>query len=76
MEPTGHKSSGALIGSIIIILILIIGGVYLLKNKVADKANSDAIAPENTAPTSDELSDIEADLDLNADTDSLDSGLE
>lgn len=80
MEPTQHKSNGALIGSIIIILILIIGGVYLLKNKVVEQNENnntpDTIVPENTTPTSDNLSDIEADLNLNADVESLDSGLE
>lgn len=36
MEPT-NKSNGALVGSIIIVIILIIGGIYLYMTKIEDK---------------------------------------
>lgn len=34
MEPQEKKSHGALIGSIIIIIILVIGGVYVWQSKI------------------------------------------
>lgn len=34
MEPTEKKSHGALIGSIIVIIIIIIGGIYVWQSKV------------------------------------------
>lgn len=36
MEPE-KKSNGALVGSIIIIVILIIGGIYLWQNSIKEK---------------------------------------
>ena len=49
MEPE-KKSNGALIGSIIIIIILIIGGIYIWQSKVKSafgtkKVQSEAITP-------------------------------
>lgn len=64
MEPE-KKSSGALIGSIIIILILIIGGVYLWKTNLK----------QNTMPTdSDGTANLEADLN-SIELESLDEGI-
>ena len=80
-------AKGSLIGSIIVVVILIIGAIYLYVGRQAPEA---PIAPEvpateemgtTTAPeaplgTSDELNDLEADLnltdfsDLDADLDS------
>lgn len=57
MEPN-NKSNGALVGSIIIVLILIIGGVYLYTTKI-DKT-PEAQEVENTDT---EASVINADLD-------------
>ncbi|MBP9715432.1 MAG: hypothetical protein KBD52_03030 [Candidatus Pacebacteria bacterium] len=80
MEPTQNKTNGALIGSIIIIAILIIGGIYLLKTKALEREkNSNVFESSTSAPntiTSDSIEDIEADLNLNADMESLDAGLE
>ena len=53
MEP--QKSNGALIGSIIIIIILVLGGIYLLKNNMKE-----APAPEQES--SDMYSEIETEL--------------
>jgi Ca2+/Na+ antiporter len=80
MEPTQNKTNGALIGSIIIITILIIGGIYLLKTKALEREENTNVFESSTSientTTSDSIEDIEADLNLNADMDSLDAGLE
>ncbi len=67
MEPE-TKSNGALLGSIIIVIILVIGGVYLWKVNLEKRMEL-----ENTAPASDATS-LEADLN-STDLDSLDSGI-
>ncbi|MCM2338886.1 MAG: hypothetical protein NDI62_00290 [Burkholderiales bacterium] len=46
MEPN-KKSNGALIGSIIIILILVIGGIYIWQSKTAKEAEMKKIQEEN-----------------------------
>lgn len=61
-----EKSNGALIGSVVIILILIVGGVYLWKTSVREKA-----VPEGG---SDSAASIEANLN-SMDMDNLDSGI-
>lgn len=80
MEPTQNKTHGALIGSVIIIVILIIGGIYLLKTKTLQQEEDSSVFESSTsAPNtinSDSVEDIEADLNMNADIDSLDAGLE
>ncbi len=58
--------AGALIGSIIVIVILIIGTIYLWNIKISPRAQ-DSIENENKSPRtalnqSDELSNIEIDL--------------
>ena len=52
MEP--QKSNGALIGSIIIIIILVLGGIYLLKNNMKE-----APAPEQEIETELNTMDLE-----------------
>ncbi|MDQ5954505.1 MAG: hypothetical protein QG583_433 [Patescibacteria group bacterium] len=80
MEPTQNKTHGALIGSIIIIVILIIGGIYLLKTKALEREENTNVFESSTSventTTNDSIEDIEADLNLNADIESLDAGLE
>ena len=80
MEPTQNKTHGALIGSIIIIVILIIGGIYLLKTKALKQEENTNVSESSTSfentTSSDSIEDIEADLNMNADMDSLDAGLE
>ena len=63
------KGSGALVGSIIIVIIIIIAGIYMLKNTKLQNnieeinTQTDSVVNElNTQGTSDELSDIEGDL--------------
>ncbi|OGI90794.1 hypothetical protein A2911_01850 [Candidatus Nomurabacteria bacterium RIFCSPLOWO2_01_FULL_40_15] len=59
MEPE-KKSNGALMGSVIIVIILIIGGIYLWKNSTRE------VAPEATpgdSATTPDTASIEADLD-------------
>jgi uncharacterized protein YpmB len=71
------KSNGALLGSVVIIVILVIAGIYLFK-----KASVSPVAPATTADVSDILAPtdmtsptkIEGDLD-NIDLDSLDADL-
>lgn len=74
MEPE-NKTNGALIGSVIIVIILIIGGVYLFKksavNQTSVEINNDTkeiLAPEDTSSST----EIEAELN-NIELDSLDS---
>lgn len=69
MEPT-QKSNGALIGSIIIILILIIGGIYLYTTKVSKAPEAPQIESVDT-----EASVINADLDT-FDTENIDNSAE
>lgn len=82
MEPNNQttivqtKSNGALVGSIIIIVILIIGGIYLWQNSLKEKAlPQDQTMPEEMKDfesSVDSTSSIEAELD-SIDLDSIDS---
>lgn len=69
MEPE-KKSNGALIGSVVIIIILIIGGIYVwMSNKnTADITDADVLT--ESAPTDDsaELDTLEQEIDV-TDTD-------
>lgn len=79
-----QKTNGALVGSIIIVVILIIGGIYLVRQKM----QNDRIAAENAQilqeqqqanadklSNSDDMSDIETDLNANSDMNGLDKDL-
>lgn len=82
MEPIEHveqqvdkidkKSTGALVGSVIIILILVVGGIYIWQSKVKD-AMQEKYEVENLAPEDEEgLDALESDvndLDTSADLD-------
>ena len=76
MEPNQiqKKSNGALVGSVIIIIILIVGGIYLWRNSI--KQN---IVPGNPNVTSTSGNPSEAtnlDANINSiDLDSLDNGI-
>lgn len=74
MEPTKSKSNGAVWGSIIIIVILIAGGIYIWsmhKSKTAQPA----AAPENTSSLNANSAD-QIDAEMNStDMDNLDQGL-
>jgi len=82
IETPKKKSNGALVGSIIIILILIIGGIYLASTKVKeakDQANineAQTTLPADNLSASDNLADIQTDLNNNADINALDQGLQ
>lgn len=74
------KSNGALIGSIIVIIILVVGGIYVFKMNIQkakdiQKAN-EQINTANVLSSSDETVDIEADLNNNANMDVLDTNLQ
>lgn len=74
------KSNGALIGSIIVIIILVVGGIYVFKMNIqkakdTQKAN-EQINTANVLSSSDETAAIEADLNNNADMDALDTNLQ
>jgi type II secretory pathway pseudopilin PulG len=74
------KSNGALIGSIIVIIILVVGGIYVFKMNIQkakdiQKAN-EQINTANVLSSSDETVDIEADLNNNANMDALDTNLQ
>ena len=72
MEPE-KKSHGALIGSIIIIVILIIGGIYVWQSRIKEIELQKQLQIEATnSLTSDELNKLELDLkstDTNIDVD-------
>lgn len=74
MEPE-NKTNGALIGSIIIVIILIVGGVYLFKKNTPTPATTEteSDAADILAPT-DASSSTEIESELNGvDLDNLDS---
>ncbi|MFA5838794.1 MAG: hypothetical protein WC849_02555 [Candidatus Paceibacterota bacterium] len=77
IEPPKTKSTGAIVGSIIIIVILVIGGLYLWGKQITKVENQQATTPEQilsepdqaldslkNQSTSDEIKSIE--IDLNA----------
>ena len=49
MEPVEKKSNGALIGSIIVIIILLVGGIYIWQTKIKNIP----IKTQNVLPVSD-----------------------
>lgn len=60
---TEKKSNGALLGSIVIIIILIIGGIYIWQSKVKDVLEKKEAAKENIVPMeANELNALEQDL--------------
>lgn len=84
MEPTQttapmmpKKSNSGLIVSVIIVLAIILVGLFLLKGKAPMEESVDIDDTQaNSLTASDEVSDIEADLDMNADIDSIDKDLQ
>lgn len=86
MEPTAQKSNGALIGSIIVIIIIILGGIFLFKQNSGDEAMMEkdgAMMEESDATTEGgdsmmeeggEVQGVEDELN-SMDVESLDSGL-
>jgi len=71
-EPQKKSSVGPIIGIVLVILIIVLGGLYFWGKRLAD--NGDTLPPLEEEPlsTSDEVSDIEADLDA-TDLESLDA---
>ena len=76
MEPE-KKSNGALIGSIVIIIILIIGGIYIWQSKVKNALEQKKVQSENVIPADTiELNTLEKDLNgldtnINVDVNSI-----
>lgn len=68
---TEKKSNGALVGSIIVIIILIIGGIYFWTTKVEDKVLPDSENTEVNQETEQALTDIETQIDMGAELDGL-----
>jgi hypothetical protein len=70
MAGAPQKSNGALVGSIIIVIILILGGIYLLKNSVRQP-----VEPTNDLAAEDQnLAEVEGELD-SMDLENLDSDI-
>ena len=69
MEPE-QKSNGALIGSIIIIVILVLGGVYLWQNKMKEATPP----PGSNLSGSDDTANMEADVN-SIGVESVDNGI-
>ena len=73
MEPE-KKSNGALIGSIIIIIILIVGGIYIWQSKMQKALEEKNAQSEIAVPTDADAEELdildndinEADIDLGA----------
>jgi len=74
MEQGDKKSNGALVGSIIIIIILVVGGIYIWQSKVKKTLDNDYQAPATTPADDTELDtleqeagglDTDIDLDIN-----------
>jgi len=75
---TEKKSHGALIGSLIIVLILVIGGIYIWQSKVKtaieEKNKEEAIKTENIQNTEelqsleDEINETNTNVDVDLDT--------
>ena len=70
MEPE-KKSNGALVGSIIIIIILIIGGIYVWQSKTQSELEQEKFQEENVVPA--DTSELDT---LNADLDTLDTNID
>ncbi len=63
MEPEEKKSNGALIGSIIIIVILIVGGIYIWQTKVQKALEQKRMESETVTPMdANELNALEQDI--------------
>ena len=63
MEPEEKKSNGAFIGSIIIIIILIIGGIYVWQSKVQKALEQKRIEAQTVTPMdANELNALEQDI--------------
>ena len=63
MEPEDKKSNGALVGSIIIVVILIIGGIYIWQSQVKKVIEEEAIENQLTEENNTELESLEAELE-------------
>ncbi len=81
LPPSESKSSGPIIGIIVVILLLVGGALYVWKTKLADQfiptplpTTDAATSAFETVGTSTEPSDIETDL-INTDLDDLDLDL-
>ncbi len=67
IEPVEKKSNGALIGSIIIIIILIIGGIYIWQSKVQKAPEEKNAQLETVAPTDADTKELDTlDKDINS----------
>ncbi|HXK35386.1 MAG TPA: hypothetical protein VJ103_02705 [Candidatus Paceibacterota bacterium] len=60
--PEQKKSSGALIGTIIIILILIIGGIYFWKSSIKEAITGEVTEENIETAGAEELGNIDTDL--------------
>jgi hypothetical protein len=77
MEPTQQKSYGAVVASIIIILVLIVGALYFWGKTLEQRT---LVAPQEesvstTTITTDSLDSIEADLKDTQDLKDVEAGL-
>jgi uncharacterized protein HemX len=68
MEPQ-KKSHGALIGSIIIVVILIVGGIYAWQQKAKTEEAKKIQEAQNTTEQIDQVSEEIENLDTNVDID-------
>jgi flagellar basal body-associated protein FliL len=59
LQQPEKNSTGALIGSIIVIIVLVLGAIYFWGGKLNSTRDN---APANVAETQNEVSDLEADL--------------
>jgi len=70
-SPAEHSSMGPIIGSIIIILILILGGLYFYGDRVNKMSLPEQTAEETTATNTAQVDQVMAELRVQGGTDSL-----
>lgn len=79
MEPNQDKKSyGALIGSVIIIVILVLGGIYFWMSKQGEMNTTDTLQSEENTTTTEgdpaliELNELEAQIEAGANSTDVD----
>ena len=82
METNGQKSYGAVVASIIIILVLIVGGLYFWGKTLNEKptvqnivATSTVVEATTSEVTNDDVNSLKSDLNLDKDLKDIDTGL-
>ncbi len=78
METKEQQGDGAIVGSIIIIAIIVIGGTYLIQNRIREmrEAKLEAEQRADNLSNDDDLGNIQTDLDNNANVNDIDQEMQ